>query len=511
MVKIISVMFIIFFMLTFSVKADEKVNNPIVNLIMNATDTDDPIVDLITNATDKEFKKNIDNIKQHVVSFSGDNVPLKTVLYAILKGTPYNVIFAPDVDSNKAITLNFKDINLKDALETIMDVAGLSYEVRDKVIYVKGTITKIYKLPYIKTVTSYNSSLGGNVTGGQSGSGSGSGAGGGSTTGAGSGTTGTGGTATAGSGINGEFQVDYSIDQNDLFAQIEDNIKNILSKNGKYTLNKMTGVLVVEDTKDRIKLIEEYLERLKKEVSKQVLIEAKILEVSLNDSYSFGVDWSRIIMYPSVVYSQTLKLTDSVSSVAVLRNGDVKAIINAIATFGDIKTLSNPRVLVLNNQPAILTSGRIIPFWTKQLNIVGASIGGTTTVAYPVSSYVRRDILDGITLGVTPHIEDNGDIILNIVPISTSIVDTKKFIDNGQIVGEAPILAVKETGTIVRAKSGDVIIIGGLLDKGESDTETKVPVLGDIPVMGNLFKQKTVSKSRKELIIFMKVEKVEGF
>jgi MSHA biogenesis protein MshL len=507
MVKIISVTFIIFFIFILSVKADEKVN--------------DPIADLITNTTDEEFikiaftkkdipKRDIDRISQHVVSFSGDNVPLKMVLYAILKGTPYNVIFAPDVDSNKAITLNFKGINLKDALETIMDVAGLSYEVRDKVIYVKGTITKIYKLPYIKTVTSYNSSLGGNVTGGQRGGGAGGATGGGVGTGGG-GTTGTGGTTTAGGGINGEFQVDYSIDQNDLFAQIEDNIKNILSKNGKYALNKMTGVLVVEDTKDRVKLVEEYLARLKREIDKQVLIEAKILEVSLSDSYSFGVDWSKIIMYPSVVYSQTLSLSNSVASLAVLRNGDIKGVLNAIATFGDIKTLSNPRVLVLNNQPAILTSGRIIPFWTKQLNIVGANIGGTTTTAYPVATYTRRDILDGITLGVTPHIEDDGDIILNIVPISTSIIDTKKLIDGGQVVGEAPILAVKETGTIVRAKSGDIIIIGGLLDKGESDTETKVPVLGDIPVIGNLFKQKTVSKSRKELIIFMKVEKVERF
>jgi len=501
MVKIISVMFIIFFMFIFSVKADEKTN--------------DPVADLITNTTDEEFikiafakkdvpKKDIDDISKYIVSFSGDNVSLKIVLYAILKDTPYNVIFAPDVDNNKVITLNFKNINLKDALETIMDVAGLSYEVRDKVIYVKSTITKIYKLPYIKTVTSYSSSLGGNVTGGQRG-----GAGGGAAGGVG--TTGAGGTATAGGGINGEFQVDYSIDQNDLFAQIEDNIKNILSKNGKYTLNKMTGVLVVEDTKDRVKLVEEYLARLKREIDKQVLIEAKILEVSLNDSYSFGVDWSKIIMYPSVVYSQTLSLSNSVSSIAVLRNGDIKAVINAIATFGDIKTLSNPRVLVLNNQPAILTSGRIIPFWTRQLNIVGANVGGTTTTAYPVATYTRRDILDGITLGVTPHIEDDGDIILNIVPISTSIIDTKKLIDSGQVVGEAPILAVKEAGTIVRAKSGDIIIIGGLLDKGESDTETKVPILGDIPVIGNLFKQKTVSKSRKELIIFMKVEKVERF
>jgi MSHA biogenesis protein MshL len=211
-----------------------------------------------------------------LLAFPGDNVPLKMVLYAILKGTPYNFIFAPDVDGNKAITLNFKDINLKDALETIVDVAGLSYEVRDKVIYVKGTITKIYKLPYIKTVTSYNSSLGGNVTGGQRGGGAGGATGGGVGTGGG-GATGAGGTVTAGGGINGEFQVDYNINQNNLFAQIEDNIKNILSKNGKYTLNKMTGVLVVEDTKDRVKLVEEYLARLKREIDKQVLIEAKIL------------------------------------------------------------------------------------------------------------------------------------------------------------------------------------------------------------------------------------------
>ncbi|MBX0311297.1 MAG: secretin and TonB N-terminal domain-containing protein, partial [Sulfurihydrogenibium sp.] len=387
--KIIPVALITSFMFTFPIKAEEIAN--------------------LKDKTDEKPVK-VEDIKRYIVSFSGDNVPLKMVLYSIIKNTPYNIIFASDVDSNKTVTLNFKDINLKDALETIMDITDLDYEIRDRIIYVKGTVKKVYKLPYIKTVTSYNSSLGGNVTGG-----GGSGSIGSVGTSLGGGVSGG-----FGGGINGEFNVDYSIDQNNLFTQIEDNLKNILSKNGKYTLNKMTGVLVVEDTKDRIKLIEEYLTNLKKEIDKQVLIEAKVLEVSLNDGYSFGIDWNKIIAYPSVVYSQSLSISNSVSSVAVLRNGDTKALISAISTYGNIKTLSNPRVLAMNNQPAILTSGRIIPFWTKQVNIVGAGINNGISTTYPIATYVRRDILDGITLGVTPHIEDNGDIILNIVPISTS-------------------------------------------------------------------------------------------
>ncbi|MFN3978588.1 MAG: type II secretion system protein GspD, partial [Sulfurihydrogenibium azorense] len=145
-------------------------------------------------------------------------------------------------------------------------------------------------------------------------------------------------------------------------------------------------------------------------------------------------------------------------------------------------------------------------FWNKQVNVVG---GTATTQPYSTVTYIRRDILDGILLGVTPHIEDDGDITLNIIPIASKLVGTKEFREGSTVVAEGPILSVKESGTVVRVKDNSTIIIGGLISKDESNTEKKVPLLGDIPVLGNFFKQKSKSQEVRELVIFMRVVKVD--
>lgn len=482
MVKFIQIVIYTCFIVTYTFAEDI-----ISNIISNTVDEDFVKISLIEK--NRETKNSMEN---KIVNFSGDNVPLKMVLYAVFSNTKYNVIFSPDIDSNTPITLNIKDTPLNTALEIIMEIANLSYEIKDNIIVIKDTEKRIYRLPYVKTISSYNSSLGGSTTGGSGGGNTGS-------------------NITSSSTISGDFKVNYKADEdiNDIFKQIEENISNLLSNKGKFVLNKLTGILVVEDKKDRLKLIEDYLTKVKKELDKQVLIEAKIVEVSLNDNFQYGIDWNillRNIDGGKVILNQTLSLATSAASLAVV-SSDINSLINILSQTGELKTLSNPRILVLNNQSALITSGNVVPYWIKQVNIVGGTV---TTQPYSTVTYTQTNVLDGIALGVIPHIEDNGDIILNIVPISTTIIGEKQIKENNTVIGEAPILAIKESGTIVKAKSGDVVIIGGLIDKSNQELEEKVPGLGDIPILGYLFKQKKKFVGRKELIIFMKVIKVEG-
>ncbi|MCX7738205.1 MAG: hypothetical protein N2Z80_02150 [Hydrogenothermaceae bacterium] len=433
-----------------------------------------------------------DLILKRIKTFQAENAPLKTVLYGILSDTKLNVLFDPEVNSSLPITVKFDDVDLLSALNSIMQMSNLKFVLEGNILKIKAFEKKIFKIPYVKTISSYTSSIGGNITGGAAGAGGGT----------------AGGTASGG-GISGNFSVEFegTKDQYDIYTQIENNLRSILSEKGKYTLNRLTGALVVEDRPDRVKLVEIFLANLKRELDKQVLIEARILEVSLSDGYQYGIDWNAVarnFLNSAVTFSQNLSLGSSVASLSVVRT-NFNALINAVGNFGKVNTLSNPRILVTNNQTAVLTSGNIYPFWDKQVNITG---GTATTQPFTTVTYARRNVLSGVLLGVTPNIEDNGEVLLNIVPISTSIQGIRQYKEGNVVVAESPILNIKESGTVVRAKDGDIIIIGGLIDKTEKNEETKAPLLGDIPLLGYLFKQKAVSTEKKELIIFLKVTKV---
>ncbi|WP_457641189.1 secretin and TonB N-terminal domain-containing protein [Persephonella sp.] len=461
----------------------------------------------------KPVLKKISPLEGKFFSFSADKAPLKAVLYAIANDTGMNLIIAPDVNPDVLITANFNNTPVKDALKVITDMTGVYYQIKGNIIYIKGSITKTFHIPYVHTNTGFNSKLGGDVLGGALQTGGGTT--GGSTTGAGS----SGGTTTS---ISGDFSLTYKNPEeiNDFYKQIEDGLKNILqarsnttgtaftaslSKN-EFTLNKFTGTLIVTASKDKMKKVEKFLKKILTEVKKQVLIEAKIVEVTLSESTQYGINWSSLLRNVSgitVSLSQTLALPQSYGEV-VVAGTDFNAVINALATVGKIETLSNPRIRVVNGQTALISSGVVVPYWEKQITTLG-----TTTISQSVM-YLRRSILSGILLGVTPYVEDD-HILINIVPVSTKIEGTKQLLDNNQVVAEAPILNIKEAGTIIKVKDGDLIIIGGMINTENRTREDKIPVLGDIPLLGNLFKRKYIFKEKKELIIFLKPRIITEF
>lgn len=279
-----SVIFILLFLHISFLEAVENESMYIEEIIKSSQNLDEDILKISIIEKKKPSKVNIDNFK--IKKFSAENAPLKSVLYGIFQGTNLSVVFDPEVDALKPVTVDFKETSLSNALNAISDIAKIGFEIDDNIVKVKPTIIKMFKLPYIKTVSSFNTTLGGNITGGGGSGGAGVG-----------GTGGTGGVASGQMGITGDFSLMYtgSEDVYDLYTQIEKNIKDLLSGKGKLTINKMTGLITVEDYPDRINLVEKYLANLKKEIDKQVLIEAKIVEVSLSDSYQFGINWDLLI------------------------------------------------------------------------------------------------------------------------------------------------------------------------------------------------------------------------
>jgi MSHA biogenesis protein MshL len=191
--------------------------------------------------------------------------------------------------------------------------------------------------------------------------------------------------------------------------------------------------------------------------------------------------------------------------------GSFNAVISAVAQYGKVDTLANPTITVMNGQSAMLTAGQIRPYWNRTVTESPATeLGGSVTREY---TYEKYSVLDGVMIGVTAFIHDDGTVMLNVLPITTKIDSTDATIvnpDTGTIQASAPIVDIKESGTIVQVEDGAMLVIGGLITNDKTVTNTRIPVLGDIPLLGYLFSSEKVEYSKRELVIFIKPTVIFG-
>jgi len=443
--------------------------------------------------------KSFNPLEKKKITLAAVNAPITKVLYVIAKEAGLNLIIAPDVDTTLTVTAHFDNAPLKYVLDTIMNMTGLSYELKGNVLYVRQFVTKIFKIPYVNIKSDYKSSLGGDVLGSVS-----SVTSGGSTIGGGAAVGGAGGATQ----LKGDFSLNFSSEKKDLFDEIENNIKNLLSEDGTYVLNRFTGVLLVRDRKENVEKVEKFLKSIIKTTERQVLIEAKVLEVGLSSGYEYGIDWNLLLRNlfnegVNVSLSQNLRTQRGTINVNVVA-ADFNMLIRALSTFGKVYTLSNPRIRVLNGQTALITAGRVVPFFstTYQAQLVGGQQGQTAVL---VPTITQQSILEGILLGVTPYIDEDGEIILNIVPVATRLEDVKSLTDEfGRTLAEAPVVNLKEAGTVVKVREGEMVILGGLINTTNEKKGEGVPLLGKIPLLGSLFRKESSTQEKRELVILLK-------
>ncbi len=436
---------------------------------------------------------------EKTVTFSAKNAEFATLLHSISNMSGLNLIIDSDVPATMPVTLSVKDADIHEVLDILMNISGCYYELSGNILHVKQFIQKSFILPYTHSNTSFKTELGGDVLNSAVNGGTGSSGGGG----------GSGGGSGSENGIKGDFTFKIDNPESKFYAQVEQNIQTLLSKEGKYTLNRFSGLLNVYDKYKNVQAVEKFIKNLKKQINRQVLIEAKILEVILNKDHALGVSWEAVANNIAktgdiLQLQQGLALSGAVAGTVTYSSDNFNAIVNALDSSGDVDTLSNPRIKVLSGQSAIISSGKLVPFWEKEVQTLQGTGGSASNTQV---TYNRRDVLDGLSLGVTPTVLGDGRIMLNVVPITSSIEEVIEHHDeDGKVVASAPIMDIKEAGTVIYAKDNDLVLIGGLINSTEKKKDKKIPLLGDIPFVGALFKQTITKQEKRELVILIRLK-----
>jgi MSHA biogenesis protein MshL len=449
-------------------------------------------------------------------SLSVRDADLKEVLFAFAKDNGVNIVVDPDVFGK--VTVDLKQVTLAAALEALLRPLDLEYRQEGNIIRVSRPRmeTRTFVLNYLTTVRKGSGSV-----------------------------SGIGGSSAAGPKAGGGTVLSQVIteDQADLWEEIREGIKSLLTKksgkrilkreaeigskepekpgaekgsatyveeieaegDGKVLINKMAGLVIVTDYPSRLREVEKFLAKVEETVQRQVIIEAKVIEVSLNDDFQLGVDWRLI---PNVMNLGTggwirQSLTGTTDYPAVNRfqigvaNTDFTALVDALSLQGKVEVLSSPRVSTLNNQKAIIKAA------VEDVYFDVTVAAGTP----PITTATPKYITIGVILDVTPQIDRDGTIIMDIHPSVTERIRTANFPDTGQ---QAPIISVRETQTIVRVRDGQTILIAGLMQTKAREELSGVPCIMNIPVLGQAFRQTRRDKGKSEIVILITPTLYEG-
>ena len=382
--------------------------------------------------------------------------------------------------------MNIKDFSLDDLLELLLAENNLFYTLTDnnvlKVSYLK---TKSFYIDYVSFSKTSNKSNK-TITTGSAGAGNGSGS----------------------DSTTLDFVTEFKFWDN-----IKEEIVSILNREGdtfnanKTIINQEAGVITVTGTKKQTDRISKYIEKITARLHKQILIDAKIIEVTYSDEQTTGIDWSKFqASLAGNVKGDDGTLLHTLGSPASMLgyNFDMEGLINFLKTQGDVSIVSNPKILTLNNQPAIINVGE-----EKNYKY---TLGTTTTTTNGViqsdPQFEVGSTFIGVTLGIVPQVTQDNHIILKINPIISEI--SKNHLDKDGNPNLAPDIKIKQLSSIIKLKNNQRVIIGGLIQKRVEDKITKIPLLGDIPLLGLAFKSKTKVISKSELIIVMSPKLITG-
>jgi len=289
--------------------------------------------------------------------------------------------------------------------------------------------------------------------------------------------------------------------------------RNVQAGKGYYSIDKPIGLITVTAPRPLVEKIAIYLNNLKAELYKQISIEAKIVEVSIDNTESRGIDWTNFLSGKNVDF--TLFGPNGIIYDAATANSAGRVVskialgsatnpfslaLNFLDTQGDTKVLANPKLSIMNGQPGLITAGDSVKYIDK---IESRVDGNNGSVTYTITT---ATLMSGIGMSVIGTILDNDEIILTLTPVTSMLEGNTvayKEIGGSNVIG-VPRIRLREMNTTVRVKSGQVVVIGGLIDNAETSAgSTKVPFLGDIPVIGNLFSHSEKSIKKSELVIML--------
>ena len=414
-------------------------------------------------------------LEERLLSFSVKGVDIKEILQGLSQASELNIVSDPDVSGT--VTVDLKDVTLAQALEIILTPLGLEFRREQNVIRVaKPQLeTRIFTIDYVNIKRGGRSTMDVTTSAAQTGVG---GIGGGGITGGGA-------------------SVQSEQEEIAFFKDLEESLNKLLSPKGTIAVNKQSGTVAVTDFPAHLRQVAAFLEKVTDTIMRQVVINAQVMDVTLTDSFSFGIDWTAVVevLGENLTFTQALSPGAAALQIAV-SGSDFSAVVDAISTQGEVNVLSNPKVAALNNQKAIIRVARDDVFFRNQVRTLEQ--GGQTIER--ITETIPQVVNIGVTLDVTPQISSDGTVMMHIHPIITDKLGDAVDPVTGQT---APIISIREADTLVRVEDGQTIIIGGLMEEREDDQVVKVPLLGDIPLLGGLFRRTEKTKRKSELVILL--------
>lgn len=429
----------------------------------------------------------------------------------LVKDTPYSVAVHPEVTGS--VSLDLKQVPLEQVFSLVSDLYGFHIEKKKNIfrIFPSGMRTETFNVNYLlmqrdgSTQTSIISggvSQSGNSEGGSQGGSSGSGDQGGQSDGAVNGTT-----------ITTKTETNF-------WDDLEKSLKSMVGTEGGRSVfvTPQAGLVTIRALPEEIRSIRDFLQTSEDNLQRQVVLEARILEVELKDEFQQGINWSNIaktIGTTNFGLSTSLgsvgnEITASLGNVTSLSfvNQDFTGVLSLLQTQGEVQVLSSPRVTATNNQKAVIKVGNDEYFVTD----VSSQNTITSTTTSVVPDIELTPFFSGIALDVTPQIDENNTLLLHVHP---SVIETEEqtkvvTLNQEQIVLPLAQSTIRESDTIIKAMSGEIVVIGGLMQSLTEDVNSKTPFLGDIPMVGNLFRSTAQREVKKELIILIKPTIVES-
>ncbi|WP_135382252.1 pilus (MSHA type) biogenesis protein MshL [Vibrio tasmaniensis] len=475
--------------------------------------------DLMPQLSSDSMSPSVETVKRFRIQAKG--VEARTFFASLVKGTEYSAAIHPSVAGK--LTLNLTDVTLDEVLAVAQDMYGYDIEKRGKVIqiYPAGLRTVTIPVDYLQVKRSGRSLTTittGTITNSDSKPSSSSNSS--------SKSDSSNSSDSSSSTSNGGTEIE-TISESDFWPQLEVAVAHLIgSGDGQsVVVTPQASVITVRAYPDEIREVREFLGISQKRLQRQVILEAKIMEVTLSDGYQQGINWTKMFSSNGTNYTVgmgsivknaagtiipgTLPGMDPIGAALggqsnlVVSGGSFEAVLSFMDTQGDLNVLSSPRVTAANNQKAVIKVGTDQYYVTELSSSVGS--GDNANVAPEVE---LTPFFSGISLDVTPQIDDKGNVFLHVHPAVIEVEEEVKELNLGSTTGivKLPLAksSIRESDSVIRAQDGDVVVIGGLMKSNTSDMTSKVPFLGDIPALGHLFRNTSQLTQKTELVILLK-------
>lgn len=444
----------------------------------------------------ESLKPELPAVFEKKITLRTSGVPLKTLLNKIGEITGCNVVFDPEVDANVAVSVDCLDIPVWRVLNTMLFPLSYGFKVKDNDLVVLSKETRTVKLTLPPNTQAFSDTISNESWTRPD-------------------------EVTASTRSNKNSNMDIKIgarvfveskeDAISFWKDIELNLAKMISPGGRYSFNKLAGLVMVTDSPQVLDKIASYIDLVNSEANKQILVEVKILEVTLSDESSFGIDWNAI--YTNLGSIQQLTLSSNFAAQNIVSGGlftlaatgpkddsgtgssGLSALIKALQSQGKVEVVSQPKIMLLNNQAAMVQVGTVTSY-------VANTTTTTTQAGLASTSATTDQVQEGVSLRLMASIL-NGEILVQITPVVTTL-DQIRSIGMGQgTTIEAPKTSTKSMHTLVKIKDGSTIAVGGLITSNDNKSEKGIPLLRDLPFLGKFFEYKSKTHTRTELVIFI--------